>query len=228
MFLRNACGKYVLICSHGITNGRDGLCRYCKRNASGHICVKNTHIALFIPERTVKNMSGLYSKIAKQSAEYYAKTGEYLTLSIQLPQELLRQKACYVIIGEEPGHHVRSIYGSPLPNTPNLAQEIIRNTVNAIIQQGVQIRPADAARYTYTVGVLGFMERITSREHLMPLVYGLYIRSDMNKSAVLLPRRVGIETPDEQIATAIREAHIDPHHEVVTMYRFPVMFYGGQ
>ena len=171
-------------------------------------------------------MSGLYAKIAKQASEHYVRTGEYMAPSAILPQELLRQKACYVIITEEPGHHVRAMYGSPMPNMPTLAQEIIRNTVNAIIQQGVQLRPADAARYTYTVGVLGFMERITSREHLMPLVYGLYIRSDTNKSAVLLPRRVGIETADEQIATAIREAHIDPHHEVVTMYRFPVMFYG--
>lgn len=173
-------------------------------------------------------MSSLYAKIAKQAAEHYAKTGEYITLSIPLPQELLRQKACYIIIGEEPGHHVRAMYGSPLPSTPNLAQEIIRNTVNAIIQQGVQVRAVDVSRYTYTVGVLGFMERITSREHLMPLVYGLYIRSDTNKTAVLLPRRVGVETADDQIATAIREARIDPHHEVVTMYRFPVMFYGGQ
>ncbi|OGY36306.1 MAG: hypothetical protein A3E36_00110 [Candidatus Andersenbacteria bacterium RIFCSPHIGHO2_12_FULL_45_11b] len=172
-------------------------------------------------------MSGLYGKIAKQAAEHYAKTGEYLALSIPLPQELLRQKACYVIIGEEPGHHLRAMHGSPLPSMPNLAQEIIRNTVEAIIQQGVQIRPIDAAQYTYTVGVLGFMERITSREHLMPMVYGLYVRSDTNKSAALLPRRVGIETADEQIATAIREAKIDPHHEVVTMYRFPVMFYGS-
>jgi AMMECR1 domain-containing protein len=171
-------------------------------------------------------MSSLYAKIAKQAAEHYAKTGEYLDLKFQLPQELLRQKACYVIITEDPGHHMRAMHGSPLPSTPRLAQEIVKNTVNAIIQQGMQIRPIDAARYTYTVGVLGFMERITSREHLMPLVYGLYIRSDMNKSSVLLPRRVGIETADEQIATAIREAHIDPHHEVVTMYRFPVIFYG--
>lgn len=172
-------------------------------------------------------MSGLYSKIAKQAAEHYAKTGEYLDITFPLPQEFQRQKACYVAIGEEPGHITRAMYGTPLPRMPYLAQEIVRNTVDAIIQYQLSMQPLQSMHYTYTVGVLGFMERITSREHLMPLVYGLYIRSDTNKSAVLLPRRVGIETADDQIATAIREAHIDPHHEVVTMYRFPVTFYGA-
>lgn len=171
-------------------------------------------------------MSGLYSRIAREAAQHYVKTGDYSEVTFQLPSELLRQKACYVVIGEEPGHLIRAMHGSPLPRMKNLAQEIIKNTVDAIIQYDLHMRPVDAEQYTYTVGVLGFLERITSRDHLMPLVYGLYIRSDTSKSAVLLPRRVGIETPDDQIATAIREARIDPHHEVVTMYRFPVTFYG--
>jgi hypothetical protein len=56
--------------------------------------------------------------------------------------------------------------------------------------------------------------------------YGLYVRSDKNKTALLLPRRPGIDTADDQIATAIREARIDPKNETITMYRFSVVFYG--
>ncbi len=170
--------------------------------------------------------SGLYSKIAKQAAEHYARTGEYLSLTWQLPQELLRQKACYVSVVEEPGHHVRALHGSMLPRKKTLAEEIICNTVDGIIEHEVAIRPIDASQYVYTVAVLGFMERITDKAHLQPLLYGLYVRSDSNKSALVLPRRHGIETADDQIATAIREAHINVHDEHVTMYRFPVTFYG--
>lgn len=168
---------------------------------------------------------GLTTKLARQAAEHYAKTGEYLTISWQLPQELLRQKACYVSVIEQPGRYVLGSFGTALPRKATLAEEIVHNTVEAILSSNIRMRPIDTATYVYTVGVLGPLERITSKEHLKPLLYGLYVRSDREKSALLLPRRTGIETAEEQIATAIREAGIDPKNESMTMYRFPVMFY---
>ncbi len=161
-----------------------------------------------------------------QAAEHYVRTGTYLQIPGPLPQELLLQKACFVSIIEQPGHHVRGAFGMPLPRFSSLAQEIIANTVEAIVRQNIRMRPVDASAYQYIVGVLGPLERITSREHLLPMQYGLYVRSDKNKTALLLPRRPGIDTADDQIATAIREARIDPKNETITMYRFSVVFYG--
>lgn len=168
---------------------------------------------------------GLIAKLSRQSAEYYAKTGEYMPIAWQLPQELLRQRACYVSIIEQPGRYVLGSFGNPLPRKASLAEEIIYNTVEAIVQHNIRMRSIDITSYTYSVGVLGALERITGTEHLQPLLYGLYVRSDRDKSALLLPRRTGIETPEEQIATAIREAGIDEKNESMTMYRFPVTFY---
>lgn len=168
----------------------------------------------------------LYNKIAKQAAEHYARTGTYMEPPYPLPHEMMAQKACYVSIIEQPGHRVRGSFGTSLPHSPSIAQEIIKNTVEAIVQSNIHMRPIDAVRYGYAVAVLGPIERITNKEHLNPRFYGLYVRTEKNKTALLLPGRFGVDTADEQIATAIREAGIDPKNEIVTMYRFPVTSYG--
>lgn len=166
-------------------------------------------------------------KLARQAAEYYARTGDYLPLPQGMPHEATLQKACFVSIIENPGRRLKGVYGSVLPRNAVLAQEIIANTVEAIIRNNIRMRPIDAAAYIYEVGVLGPIERITNEEHLNPSRYGLYIRSDKNKIATILPNRRGIDTAQEQIATAIREARVHPREESVTMYRFPVTYYGS-
>ena len=170
-------------------------------------------------------MTGLYGKIAMQAAQHYAKTGEYMPISWQVPQELLRQKACYVSVIEQPGRYILSSFGTALPRMRTLVEEIVHNTVEAVVQSNVRMRPIDAAAYVYSVAVLGPLERITRPEHLTPPIWGLYVRSEKNKSAIILPHRTGIESADEQIATAIREAGIDTKNESMTMYRFSVAFY---
>lgn len=169
---------------------------------------------------------GLHTKLAKQAAEHYARTGAYMQLPAPLPQEMAHQKACYVSILEQPGSRVRGWFGTPLPRTTCLAQEIIQNTVEAIVRHNIRMRPIDATAYGYVVAVLGPIERITNKEHLQPNIFGLYLRTDKNKMALLLPRRLGVDTAEEQIATAMREAGADSRNEVITMYRFPVVSYG--
>ncbi len=148
-----------------------------------------------------------------------------MSIPWQVPSELLRQKACYVSVIEQPGRYIVSSFGTALPRMRTLVEEIVHNTVEAIVQSSVRMRPIDAATYVYSVAVLGPLERITGPEHLTSPIWGLYVRSEKNKSALVLPRRPGIENADDQIATAIRESGIDVNNETMTMYRFSVMFY---
>lgn len=171
-------------------------------------------------------MSTMYSKLAQSAAEHYARTGTYMPVPKTLTRETMAQKACFVSILEQPGSRVRGAYGTALPHCTTLAQEIIENTVEAIVRHNVRMRAIDAMHYGYVVAVLGPIERITNKEHLKPRTFGLYLRTDKNKTALLLPGRPGIDTPDEQIATAIREAGVDSRNEAITMYRFPVNSYG--
>lgn len=170
--------------------------------------------------------SGSVLNIARQAAEQYIATNELPQITWPLPVELLQQRACYVSIYENPGRRPRAMYGHPLPQQKSLAEEIAYNTVQAIrLRSASRLRKVDLSYLGYSVAVVGPLERITSPVHLDPGRYGLYIRSDRDKSAVILPERTGIETPEDQIATAMRESGIEPSSEAVSMYRFLVTHY---
>lgn len=170
----------------------------------------------------------IYSRWARQAAEYFIKEGEYLPIPSFIPTDLLRQRACYVTMLENPGRKVRGMYGQVLPQQASLAQEIVVNTV-AVLQQNPSrpVRRTDLKQLHFSVALLGPLQRISDAEHLDPQRAGLYVRSDRGKMALLLPQRTGVETADDQIATALREAGIQPQIESFTMYRFAVEYDDG-
>jgi len=170
---------------------------------------------------------GMYNKIANQAADYYIKTNEVMPTPLAVARELTRQRACYVTVLEKPGRHIRGLYGQTLPRFRSLAEEIIVNTVTALSSGHWRPSRLDLPHLMYSVALLGPLQRISDKNHLNPFVYGLYIVSDRGKSALLLPQRAGVETPDDQIATALRESGINSRAETITMYRFDVEYDDG-
>lgn len=168
---------------------------------------------------------GKYARLAKDTAQHLVMHQELLAVPSALPKELLRQQACYVTVYEDPGQRFRAMYGTPLPATPSLAQEIINNTAQALSQEVRSLRQADLNDLHFEVAVLGPLERISGPEHLDIKRFGVYVRSDRGKSSLILPHRVGIESVAEQFATALRESGINPRHEAASFYRFSVTYY---
>lgn len=168
------------------------------------------------------NAATQYAKLAKNAAEHYVKNHEQFPLSATLPPELMRQYACYVYVYEEPGHHLRVSHGYPLPRQRSVAEEIIVNTTHAVAGM---VRRVDLSYLHYQVAILKQLQRITQPEHLDPSRFGLYVRSERDRTALVLPQRIGIDTPQDQIATALREAQIDPRQETPVMYRVEVTYY---
>ena len=170
----------------------------------------------------------MYSKWARQAAEHFIKEGEYLVPPPYVPSDLLKQRACYITLLENPGRKVRAMYGQVLPQQPTLAQEIAVNTVRTLEQTPARpVRRADLPHLHFSVALLGPLQRVSDLEHLNPQHSGLYVRSDRGKMALLLPQRTGIETASDQVATALREAGIQPQIESFTMYRFDVEYDDG-
>jgi AMMECR1 domain-containing protein len=170
----------------------------------------------------------MYGKLARQVVEYWVKNSEEMPLPAVLVPELHRQRACYVSIFENPGRRFRSMAGNILPRHANLAEEIIGNTMDAIIYNPrCRLSRVDLPHLSYSVALLGPLQRISDLQHLDPQRYGLYVVSDRSKSSIVLPQRVGIDTADDQVATAMREAGIGTREETVTMYRFDVEFHDG-
>lgn len=166
------------------------------------------------------------TKLAKNITEHYIRTQNIPEFAHQLPEELRTQRACYVYLYQKPGQRLRAMYGQPLPRCTTLADEIAINTIKAIDSSSyATISRADLTSLFYSVAVLETIQRISDLSHLDPSMYGLYIISDREKSALLLPGRLGIDTPQEQYATAIRESGIQDKHETVSMYKFGVNYY---
>jgi len=167
-----------------------------------------------------------YAKLAKSTIEYYIKTRAVLQVPNYVGPEFHSQKACYIYILQKPGQQLRGAYGSPLPQHQNLAQEIIINTLAAARTCTPALRRSDLTALIFRVAIVDTMQRISSSAHLNPTIFGLYIKSDRGKSALVLPHRTGINSAEDQIATALREAAINQRQESVTMYRFQVNEYG--
>ena len=166
------------------------------------------------------------TKLAKNITEQYVRTQNIPVFTHQVPEELAKQRACYVYLYQKPGQRLRASYGQPLPRCKSLADEIVNNTIKAINSSSfINIRRADLASLSYSVAVLEAIQRISDITHLNPSVYGLYIVSDRGKSAVLLPDRPGIETPQDQYATAMRESGIQYKRETISMYKFATNYY---
>jgi len=166
------------------------------------------------------------AKLAKTAAEHYIKTLTPPQLSPQQPPDLLIQRACYVYLYQKPGQRLRAVFGRPLPQYSHLAEEITVNTITAIIQaKHIKLRRSDLPSMSYSVAVLEAVQRINDYHHLDPYRYGLYLRSDQSKTSVILPQRPGIETAQDQFATALREAGINLRQEAISLYRFAVNYY---
>jgi|SRR5581483_2133166 len=164
----------------------------------------------------------LFARLAGAAADEYIRHGLILPAPSPLPSEVARQRACYVYVLENPGRRVRNVVGHPLPTQRTLADEIIKHTITAV--DGL-FRRADLPQLSFRVAVLDQLQRVTDPDHLDPARFGLYVRSEQGKTALLLPGRTGVETGTDQIATAIREAHIDPQRDQATLYRFGVTYY---
>lgn len=162
------------------------------------------------------------TKLARLTTETYLLYGTPPALPAHVVPELLQQRACYVTILENPGRLIRGMSGSPLPTHLTLAEEIIKHTLAALHPP---LRRADLPHLLFIVGVVSHMQRISDASHLDPQQFGLYVRTEQGQTATVMPQRLGIETGDDQIATALREANINPRHVLPTLYRFRVTWY---
>ncbi|HLD26031.1 MAG TPA: AMMECR1 domain-containing protein [Candidatus Andersenbacteria bacterium] len=167
-----------------------------------------------------------YAKLAKTVSEHYVKSHQLPLLPLHMPTDLRRQRACFVQIFENPGRRLRAVAGSPLPQRGMLAEEIMSHVITALSSATTRaVRRAELPALVYSIAVLDPLQRISHQDQLEPSAFGLYLNSDQGKSALLLPRRPGIETPQDQIATALRESGINHRQEAVAMYRFAVTYY---
>ncbi|MGB9867135.1 MAG: AmmeMemoRadiSam system protein A [Bacillota bacterium] len=164
------------------------------------------------------------ARLARQSLEYYLRTGKYLPVPADAPAELTRQAAAFVSIHR--GDALRGCIGTIVPTKPTVAEEIIHNAVAAGLDDPRfdPVRLDEMEELRFKVDVLSPLEQIRSPSQLNPKVYGVLVRKG-HRSGVLLPDLPGIDSVDQQLLIAKQKAGIDPSDKDVELYRFTVTRY---
>jgi len=165
-----------------------------------------------------------YTQLARKSIEYYLKNKKALSLSSDLPQELLNKKAgVFVSLHNKKDDSLRGCIGTITPMMKNIASEIIANSIAAATADPrfPPLELSELPDITISVDVLEKPEPIASSKSLDPQKYGVIVKCADGRTGLLLPDIEGVNDPNYQVAIACQKAGISPT-ETIYLYRFTV------
>jgi AmmeMemoRadiSam system protein A len=149
-----------------------------------------------------------YVKLAKSAVESFVKTGKFIKLDEDLPQELLTDKAG-VFVSIKKNGSLRGCIGTIGSTKENIGEEIIRNALSAALDDPrfPPVAEGELGHLTYSVDVLSPPESISSAAMLDVTKYGVIVTCGM-KRGLLLPNLEGIDDVETQVSIALRKAGI--------------------
>jgi AmmeMemoRadiSam system protein A/AmmeMemoRadiSam system protein B len=167
-----------------------------------------------------------YVRLAKDSLEYYLSHGDYMKVPSYVNQEMREQKRGVFVSLKKRGE-LRGCIGTILPVTDSLANEIIRNAVEAGIHDPRfwPVREEELDELEVSVDVLTEPEP-AQKDQLDPKKYGVIVRSGY-RTGLLLPDLEGVETAEDQLNIALQKAGIS-RHSPYTIERFQVIRHKGE
>ena len=170
------------------------------------------------------NEESAYVKLARETIKNYIKHGKIITLPLDLPKEMINQKAGAFVSLKKYGE-LRGCIGTFMPTQKNIAQEIIKNAVSAAVEDPrfSPVNVSELEDLSISVDVLSVPEEIKDISQLDPKKYGVIVSSGYKKG-LLLPDLEGVDTAEEQVDITKRKAGIYPG-EKVKLYRFEVKRY---
>lgn len=163
-----------------------------------------------------------YVVLARQSLEARVRAGRRFPRPLDLPEDMLRNKAGVFVSLKKEGR-LRGCIGTISPVESCVADEIIRNAVSAGLEDPRfdPVRADELPDLVYSVDVLGKPEPISSPDELDIKEYGVIVSRGYRRG-LLLPNLEGIDTPAQQISIALQKAGISPR-ETFSLERFKVV-----
>ena len=163
--------------------------------------------------------------LARESIQYYVKSGRLLPVPKALPPELAQPAAAFVTL-HYPDGELRGCIGTTAPTTPSLAAEVIANAVSAAIHDPrfEPVRPAELGGLVISVDVLTPALSEPDLSQLDPRRFGIIVSTADGRTGVLLPDLEGVDTPAQQIAICREKGGIHPA-EPIKIRKFEVHRY---
>jgi AmmeMemoRadiSam system protein A len=126
--------------------------------------------------------------------------------------------------GQQEAAALRGCLGTIGPTRDSLAEEIVANAASAASRDPrfPPVGPDELEGLHISVDVLGDPEEVASVGELDPQQYGLIVRTDDGRQALLLPDLEGVETAEQQLAITCRKGGVDPVRDRFRLYRFTV------
>lgn len=173
--------------------------------------------------KKIRDRESEYVKLARKSIEEYIRNKKYIEVPEDLPGEMLKEKRG-VFVSLKKNGDLRGCIGTTAPTTNNVAEEIVKNAVEAAVgdPRFAPVEEKELDKIIYSVDVLMPAED-TKREDLDPKKYGVIVNSGY-KGALLLPDLEGIDTVEEQLDVVLRKAGINSG-EQYSLQRFEVLRY---
>lgn len=160
----------------------------------------------------IREEKDLYIRLARESLTHYIVNGDYLEPPSYVPEEMLKNRRG-VFVSIKKNGNLRGCIGTIRPVTENIAQEIIRNAVEAGVYDPrfSPVEEDELPELEFSVDVLTEPVK-ASKEELDPKKYGVIVRSG-HKTGVLLPNLEGVDTVEEQLRIALQKAGISPDED---------------
>jgi AmmeMemoRadiSam system protein A len=170
---------------------------------------------------------GPYVRLARESLTHYIVHRSHLKKIPSYVTEEMRTDRSGVFVSIKKEGDLRGCIGTIEPAADSIAQEIIRNAVEAGIYDPrfPSVEVQELKELEFSVDVLTKAEE-ASKADLDPKRYGVIVRSG-HKSGLLLPDLEGVDTVEEQLNIALRKAGIAPDSPF-TIEKFEVIRHKGE
>jgi len=160
-----------------------------------------------------KNVRNPYVKLAIESLTTYLKTGKELEQIPSYVTEEMKNLKRGVFVSLKKHENLRGCIGTIFPATNCMAEEIIRNAIEAGINDPRfnEVEEDELEDIVFSVDVLTEPEA-TMKEELNPKKYGVIV-SYKRRRGLLLPDLEGVDTVEQQLSIALEKAGISPYEE---------------
>lgn len=156
------------------------------------------------------NTKNPYAKLARESLTHYLEHGKPMKIPSYVTDEMKSNKRGVFVTLKKEGQ-LRGCIGTVFPTTASIAEEIIRNAIQAG-EHDPRFDPVsqeELPSIDFSVDVITNPEK-ASKDELDPKKYGVIVRSGL-KSGLLLPDLEGVDTVERQLDIALQKGNISPY-----------------